>query len=542
MQKSLFIDTSLRLGPCPHFWQAAGDDNAYEWTTHSTGDALLREIKKTGCIKWMRNHHVFSGELLLPGGAPVRTYRESHAGEPIYDFSGIDAVYDRWLAAGIRPIVELDFFPSELRDANNLPLNTPAMWEKWRALLRAFLRHLQSRYGAAEIRLWYFETWNEPDFWPRERLHEVFRLHEEAVSAIEEVDPLLRIGGLGTAFAPLCDQFLQQITFGKNSLTGRTGTRCDFISMHQYGASGNTLRYHPAFPARAQTVASLSYWMHEFLRAFPGAHDKEFHFNEWGMISHYEKTAYDFPPLEIRNSEHFPLFMFKLVHLLFTLGDNKGGWLPRILLLWAGAAEAYYSETPRYRERILHGRSGLFAGNRSLTTAHNFMKPIFRGFELLASLGTERLLVQGAPAGEMFSALATHGGGALQILLYNFCEEPGLAPSGIEASLSLSHLSSDGPAILSAVRLDRHHANSYRAWESLGRPESPDAEQIDSLHLASRLNPEPPRSVEVRGGSALIEIHVPAQGAVLLTLQPEKGSFQPPQKDAPKNSLTWRIA
>lgn len=542
MRHKIEVSADHRLGGCPHFWKAAGDDEAYEWTVHPTGEALLDEIKRTKCISWMRNHHALNREIPMPDGRKVVAYREDASGRPVYDFSGMDAVYDRWLAAGIRPIVELDFLPKELRDDRKFPLNTPEMWEKWRGLLRAFIGHLQDRYGVEETRQWYFENWNEPDLWPRDRLPEFFRIHDEAVAAIEAVDPKLRIGGPATAAQPMCDTFLQQVTFGKNTITGETGSRYDYVSMHQYGVSGNTLLYNPALVPRPQTVAMASYWLYELMKVFPGAREKEFHLNEWGMISHYEKTAYDFPPLEIRNTEFFPLFMIKLVHILFTLSDHRGNWLPKILLLWAGAVEPYYAAVPEYKERVYKGRSGLFAGNRSLVTLYNLAKPILRGFELMTGLGSERLAVEGAACGECVSALATHGNGAVQVLLYHFDETPEGERPPAQVQLAINELSVDGPAELVVTRLDRHHANTYRAWSALGRPEELDDERLDLVREAGMLRPEPALPIEVRNGRAEIEIEVPCQGAALLTLRPKNGSFAAPQQEAVTQNLAWRIA
>lgn len=541
MKKNIRISADVRLGACPHFWEAAGDDEAYEWTLHPSGEALLAEIKRTRCIKWLRNHHALSRGIPMPDGRIVFVYHEDAAGNPVYDFTGIDAVYDRWLAAGIRPIVELDFLPAELCDEKKLPLNTPSMWLKWGGLLRTFIAHLQERYGVEETRRWYFENWNEPDFWPRERLAEFFRIHDEAVAAIEAVDPRLRIGGPATAAQPMCDTFLHQATFGRNTLTGETGSRYDYVSMHQYGVSGNTLNYHPALVPRPQSIVLVAYWLYELMKFFPGAREKEFHFNEWGMVSHYEKTAYDFPPLEIRNTEFFPLFMMKLVHLLFTLSDNRGNWLPKILLLWAGAAEPYYAATPEYRDRIFKGRSGLFAGNRSLTTLYNLPKPIFRGFEIMTGLGDERLVVDGAAAGEPVGVLATHGEGAIRVLVYHFDEDQREQPA-CRLTIELTDLSVDGPASLVVTRLDRTFGNSFRAWEALGRPETLDATQLAHVREAGRLREEPAVPVVVHEGCARLFLDIPAQGSALLVLRPAQGGYAGPRRQAKREGIVWRVA
>ena len=543
LTRRITIHTQQRQGSCPHFWQAAGDDTAFAWTLDPCGQTLLDEIARTRCIRWFRNHHALSQAIRLPDGRLVRAYSEDAEGRPHYDFSGLDAVYDRWLAVGMKPIVELDFLPEELCEpGKRLPRNTPEMWEKWRGLLRAFIIHLQQRYGVAETRSWYFEDWNEPDFWPRARLNEFFRLHDEAVAALESVDQQLRIGGPAAIALPFCDQFMQQITFGKNQVTGGIGSRCDYISLHQYGVSGNTLTYHPALVPSPQDIAARCYWLYETMSVFPGMRGKEFHLNEWGMVSHFEKTAYEFPPLEIRNSEHFPLFMFKLVHQLFTLADHRGDWLPTIMLLWAGAAETWYAKAPESRASVMKGRSGLFAGNRSLTTAHGIFKPIFRGFELLARLGDQRLAVSGGACGERAAVLATHGDGAIQALAYVFAEDGHGDGQEVHLDLVFTDLGCDGPAEAELTRLDRQHANAYRLWEQLGRPEEPDAATIERLRNASQLVDEEPIPIVVRDGRATLGITIPNQGAVLLVLRPRDGAFPPPTAAADRRAITTAIA
>lgn len=534
------IDAARLQGPCPHFWQAAGDDDAFDWTLHPAGQPLLEEISQTRCIRWLRNHYALSRPIRLPDGRVARAYSEDADGSPRYDFSGLDAVYDRWLAAGIRPIVELDFLPEELCEpGRRLPRNVPETWIRWRGLLRAFIRHLQERYGVAETRAWYFEDWNEPDFWPRDRIDEFFRLHDEAVAAIEEVDPQLRIGGPAAIALPFCDLFMHRLLHGTNQVTGRTGSRSDYISLHQYGVSGNTLAYHPALVPRPQDIAARCYWLYETMSVHPGMRQKEFHLNEWGMVSHYEKTSYDFPPLEIRNSEHFPLFMFKLVHQLFTLSDHRGGWLPTIMLLWAGAAETWYAADPERRQHVFKGRSGLFAGNRALTTAHGICKPILRGFELLGRLGGQRLAVSGAPCGAPAAVLATHGDGEIRLLAYCFAEEGDGTPA--ELDLRLAGLDGEGPATAVLTRLDREHANAYRAWEALGRPEEPDAVVIGHLRAASRLANEPPIPLQVHAGCTSLRLAVPAQGAVLMVLRRD-GGFAPPARQADRAEIRLAVA
>jgi xylan 1,4-beta-xylosidase len=523
---AIVVHADCIQGSCPHFWQAAGDDDAYEWTFKPGGEYLLDEIRRTGCIRYFRNHHALSKPIQLPNGHVAQAYTEDARGNPIYDFSGIEAVYRRWLAAGVRPIVELDYLPAPLRDEHRLPKGGDAFWLKWRGLLRAFLRHLKDTFGGEELRKWYFEDWNEPDWWPRERLGEFWRLHDEAAAAVAEVDPQLVFGGPAAYTEYFAEAFMHHITHGLNQVTGKTGSRCDYISFHAYAVSGNTLAYHPAMAPHPQDIAARVYWLWEAFQRYPGLLKKELHLNEWGVVSHYQKTSRQFPPLELRNTEYSALFMIKLVHLLFTLADNRGSFLPSLMLYWGGAYECDV---------------GLFAGNRALVTKYCIAKPILRAFQLLAKLGDIRLGCDGAPAGSAVSLLPTYGDGELRLLAYHCYDvaPPLAAPATVD--ITVTGLCPDGPATVQLSRLDRDHANACRAWERLGKPENPSDRQILFLKAQSELTPSSPMPVTIAAGVLKFQLDIPAQGAVLATLRLDQGKFVPPDKgvqqpDAPRET------
>ena len=136
------------------------------------------------------------------------TYREVD-GRPVLDFAGIDRVYDRLLAIGLRPVVELAYMPRDLaRDPDHTVFyykgvsSLPKDWDRWADLVRDLVQHLVDRYGLEEVRdHWAFEVWNEPNleyFWSGDA-QDYLRLYETAARAVRSVDPGLRVGGPATA-------------------------------------------------------------------------------------------------------------------------------------------------------------------------------------------------------------------------------------------------------------------------------------------------------------------------------------------------------
>ena len=137
--------------------------------TSRCGKAGAHDLRTTKAItdfRYVRFHDIFHDQNGV--------YSEAADGKPVYNWSYVDQIYDGLLANGVRPFVELSFMPRALAASQKphpfwykpLP-NPPHSYEKWGKLIEAFARHLEDRYGADEVRQWYFEVWNEPniDFW-----------------------------------------------------------------------------------------------------------------------------------------------------------------------------------------------------------------------------------------------------------------------------------------------------------------------------------------------------------------------------------------
>ncbi|MEG8024054.1 cellulase family glycosylhydrolase [Sphingomonas aurantiaca] len=108
--------------------------------------------------------------------------------------------------------------------------------EKWTALVDAFTRHLVDRYGAKEVRSWYFEFWNEPNlagFWQDGDQAAYFDYYGRTVRTIKAIDPALRVGGPSTAGAAWVPEFL--------AYAKAQALPVDFVSTHTYGVEGGFL-------------------------------------------------------------------------------------------------------------------------------------------------------------------------------------------------------------------------------------------------------------------------------------------------------------
>src|SRR6185437_4523568 len=126
----------------------------------------LREVKGVTEFRYVRFHAILNDD--------VGIYGEDAHGQPVYNFSYIDQIYDGLLANGVRPFVEVSFMPEKLAAQPihqafwyHPNVSPPKSWTAWDDLIAALAKHLVARYGIDEVSKWYFEVWNEPnlDFW-----------------------------------------------------------------------------------------------------------------------------------------------------------------------------------------------------------------------------------------------------------------------------------------------------------------------------------------------------------------------------------------
>ncbi len=124
----------------------------------------------------------------------------------MYDFSRSDDIFDFLVNNKIAPIVELASMPSALAaDPSQtvfdwkMIVSPPKDYDRWQALVQAFVQHSVDRYTADVVNNWYFEVWNEPEccsnkFW-KGSLDDYFKLYDKSAAGVRAVLPNGRMGG-----------------------------------------------------------------------------------------------------------------------------------------------------------------------------------------------------------------------------------------------------------------------------------------------------------------------------------------------------------
>ena len=505
MNPTYVIRADGSAGAFDRFWAAAGIDSLYKLIFTPAGEALLSRMQEKGTLRYLRCHHTLS-RLSCDGyddcGGDV--YREDADGRPVYRFERMNAVFRQYLRFGVKPIVELDFLPDALvrRDGTVDGAETgrhnnrsyPRDWDRWAALLRAFVQNLIDEFGAEEVRTWYFEVWNEPDNWPVPDWPMFHRLYDVFADCVTGVDEKLRIGGPGTFTLPFLKDFLEHAARGVNTVTGKRGTRLDFLSCHIYGMSGGWLTEWPLVLPSVQRFVQQLLWIGRLVTVYPELRDVPLHLNEWGVCSNYERTAAEYPPLEIRNSEYSALFMVKLADCIRAL-RTRMGLRVEMMLYWGFALE--------------DDRGQAFAGNRDLMTANHLPKPILSAYELLGRMGDRALPVTGPNPGAAAGVMAAGGPDTVSLLAYHF-DEFDLEARGPSMALAL-RLEGLKPGLyrLCRTRLDRSHHNTYRLWQQ--------GASTEALRQAAALEPDETETVLTQG-TLTLPLTLPAHGLCLLEL------------------------
>lgn len=468
------VNTLAPAHPFPHFWeQMFGSERAIVSLRESYRNDL-RDVKKATGFHYVRFHAIFHDEVGL--------YDEDADGNPVYNFSYVDQIYDGLLQNGVRPFVELSFMPKKLAAADRPHafwykpnVSPPKDYGRWEALIYAFTTHLVERYGINEVSQWYFEVWNEPniDFWtgePKEATY--YQLYDSAAHAIKRVSPRLRVGGPATAQAAWVDRFIDHCV--------RSNVPLDFVSTHVYAndTAKNVFGTDENIPLTGM-VCRAARKVHDQVEASPRPHLPVF-FTEYNATYRKEPEITD------------ALFM--------------GPWLADTIRQCDGLVDAlsYWTFSDVFEEQGVVKQP--FYGGFGLLAEDGLQKPSFNAFALLHRLADQRIPVSSD------AVLATRRrDGSLVIAVWNLFL-PEQSGSAKKVTLVLKGLRGERRADI--FRLDTTHGSLLSTYEAIGKPIYPTQEQIKVLRKAAAL--KPPDAVPIPRGK--LTITLPPQGLAVIEI------------------------
>jgi xylan 1,4-beta-xylosidase len=474
--ETIIVDTHAVSHAFPHYWERMFGSGRASLSLRESYRRDLRTVKDATGFEYIRFHAIFHDELGL--------YDEDLEGQPLYNFSYIDQIYDGLLENGVRPFVELSFMPKKLAAAQVVQsfwyrpvVSPPKDWNKWGDLVSHFAQHLVDRYGIEEVSQWYFEVWNEPnlDFWagnPAEATY--YQLYDATAHALKSVNARLRVGGPATAQAAWIDRFVRHAV--ENQIP------VDFVSTHVYGndLAKDVFGTDDTVP-RTQMVCRAARKVRDQVAASLRP-DLPIIWSEYNASYKNEHTVTD------------AVFM--------------GPWLADTIRQCDGLTDmmAYWTFSDVFEEQGVVKQP--FYGGFGLIAEDGLTKPSFNAFKLLHRLGENRLLV------DTDSAIVTRrSDGTLVMATWNLFLPEDNGQQSKNVTIVFRGLAGRHRTVI--YRLDATHGSLVATYEKLGKPPYPTQAQIAQLHRAAEI--PPPESRRLQNGR--ITISLPPQGLALIEIR-----------------------
>ncbi|HTP38198.1 MAG TPA: hypothetical protein VMI92_01370 [Steroidobacteraceae bacterium] len=458
----------------PHFWEQMFGSGRAILSLRESYRNDLRATRQITDFRYVRFHAIFHDEVGL--------YSEDAKGQPHYNYTYVDQIYDGLLAQGVRPFVELSFMPRQLASTrvqqpfwyhpNSSP---PKDYARWDALISDFARHLVARYGIDEVSQWYFEVWNEPnlDFWSGTPAQATYwTLYDHTARDLKAVDARLRVGGPATAQAAWVDAFIAHATAERVPV--------DFVSTHVYGndTARDVFGTNETIPLNRMVC-----------RAVKKVHD--------------QIKASAQPQLPLLWSEFNAVYDSQTA---VTDAAFMGPWLADTIRQCDGLVDSmsYWTFSDVFEEQGVIKTP--FFGGFGLLSVGGVPKPAFNAFKLLHALGSERLAVDDE------SVLVTRrADGTVVLAAWNYAP-----PHGPAAARTLRLRFQDLAAKTATItEIDAKRGDFHDAYAAMGSPDFPTTAQLAKLRKAADVPPS--ESVALKENT--LELSLPPYGLALVELR-----------------------
>ena len=471
---AIVVDAHAQGTPLPHFWEQMFGSGRANLVMRADYQKDLRLVKKVTDFQFVRFHGIFDDDNGV--------YSEDKQGNPVYNWSYVDHIYDGLLENGVRPYVEISFMPKALAAMQQTHAfwykpypSPPNDYGKWDALVTAFAKHLIERYGIEEVSQWYFEVWNEPniDFWiGRPAQPTYFELYDHTARALKAVSPRIRVGGPATAQAAWVGDMIAHATENHVPL--------DFVSTHVYGNDVTQDVFHDKRPIAPHQMVCA---------AVDKVHNEIVHSarpNIPLIWSEFNATYANEQPI--------------------TDSIYMGPWLADTISKCDGKTlmMSYWSFSDVFEEQGVVKTP--FYGGYGIVAEDDIPKPAYDVFQVLHELGDVRL-----PAPVDRALVTRRPDGTLEIAAWNLVE-PGATGSPKTVTFELKGVPDGEYARIR--RVDAEHGDTLDAWKKMGSPQYPSQQQIEELRKASEIGE--PESQEIR--NQRLTVTVPPMGLAVIEI------------------------
>jgi xylan 1,4-beta-xylosidase len=528
------VDAAKSIGDMKPFWTYFGYDEP-NYTTRKDGQKLLTELKQLSpATVYVRTHN-----LLTSGGNSTGpdlkwgftdAYKEDIKGNPIYNWTIVDSIFDTYIQRGMKPLAEIGFMPKNLSSkpepyehewSKGGSLWTgwtypPKDYNKWRELVYQWVKHSIERYGKKEVTTWLWEVWNEPDipYWSG-TFEEYCKLYDYAADGLKRACPECTIGGPHTtsprsekAYKYLTD-FIEHCLRGKNYATGKTGTPLQYIGFHAKGAPefvDGHIRMNMGVQLKDIQRAFEAVNSFPELKGVPviiGECDPE------GCAACSEKRD---PKYGYRNGTMYSSYTASSFSRIYELMDKYKVNLKGVV---SWSFEFEYQEW--------------FAGFRELAT-HGVDKPVLNIFRMFGMMNGSRISVKcddGLTAADIVSkgirekndinAIASKNGNSVCIMVWYYHDDD---VAGVSSPVELTvNGIGNNPVLIHHYRVDQQFSNSFEKWKALGKPGQVTDEQYKTLETAGQLQLyNSPEWYKTNNGKTILKFDLPRQGVSLIKM------------------------
>lgn len=529
---SIQVNAQKSVGPLRPVWRFFGADEP-NYAYFKNGRKLMGELGQLDPQRvYFRAHNLLNtgdGTPALKWGS-TDAYTEDAQGNPVYDWTILDRIFDTYLESDVKPYVEIGFMPKALSikpepyrhhwtpTAKYDEIYTgwaypPKDYTKWEELVYQWAKHCVQRYGRTEVESWYWETWNEPNigYWRGTR-EEFFKLHDYAIAGVRRALPTARVGGPDVAGSGarggFTRAFIDHCLRGTNFVTGKIGTPLDFVSFHAKGSpvfTNDHVRMGIAAQLRTINQGFRIIASYPELKQTPiiiGESDPE------GC------AACQGPQLGYRNGTMYSSYTAASFAHEQQLADRHGVNFEGALT-WAFEFE----------------NQPLFAGFRSLAS-NGIDKPVLNVFRMFNKMTGERVAVQSdgaVPLDDILrhgvrgkpdvSAMASLDTGRLYVLVWHYHDDDVPGPTA-DVGLEIKGLPlANGAARLEHYRIDDRHSNAYALWKRMGLTAPPTSEEYARLEQAGQLAMlNKPSTTAIHDGKVTLHFQLPRQAVSLLVL------------------------
>jgi xylan 1,4-beta-xylosidase len=442
----------------------------------------LAYVRKECGFKYIRMHGLLTDDMAV--------YKEDNKGNPEYNYMYVDALFDFLQSIGMKPFVELGFMPGALASGPQTifwwrgNVTPPKDYDKWAALVKNITEHFTERYGADEVKTWYFEVWNEPNlspgFWTGTQ-QDYFKLYKYAAQAVKSVNKAYRVGGPGTAGAAWEAELIDYCYKNKVPV--------DFVSTHAYGVKQGFLdEYGNSGTVLAKEESAVSGDVLQSRKEIAGSPmpNLELHYTEW--------SASYTPADPVHDSYHSAAYVLQKMKQAGNATNSMSYWV---------FTDIFEEPGPRFTS---------FHGGFGMLNTQGINKPVFYSYQFLNRLGNIELVNKDAA-----SWVCKDSSGNIQALLWDYSYTlPDSVnnqqyyirdlPSKSKGKLKINIANvPNGIYALEVYKIGYRSNDAYSTYLSMGKPSQLTKQQVEQIKKQNDGSPVMKEIITVKDGAAVLK-------------------------------------